>query len=110
MTSSDDPRKGVTDVKDRKTIIAGNWKMNKATGDAETLSSGIRAELADCTDVDVVLCPPFTALSTVAGTIAGTRIGLGAQNMHWESYGAYTGEVCAAMLCDVERRANVYCP
>ena len=85
----------------RKPIVAGNWKMNKVNAEAEALAAGVMRELAGVTEVDVVLCPPFTALATVGKAIAGTRIELGAQNMHWEKSGAYTGEVSAAMLRDL---------
>lgn len=82
----------------RKPIVAGNWKMNKTVAEAVELVNGLKRELAECREVDVVLCPPFTALKAVADAVAGTRIDLGAQNMHWEKSGAYTGEVAADML------------
>jgi len=85
----------------RKTIVAGNWKMNKSTGDAEDLARGITRELGDFRDVDVVLCPPFTALKVVSEAISDTVVRLGAQNMHWENSGAYTGEISAGMLRDL---------
>ncbi len=85
----------------RKPIVAGNWKMNKTVGEAQDLSTGIKIDLAECTDVEVVLCPPFTALKAVGDIIDGTQIRLGAQNMHWEKSGAYTGEVSAEMLRDI---------
>lgn len=85
----------------RKKIIAGNWKMNKSTADAQALAEDIRKELAECSEVDVVLCPPFTALKTVSDVVADTIIKLGAQNMHWEPEGAYTGEISAGMLRDL---------
>ncbi|MCX7590509.1 MAG: triose-phosphate isomerase [Kiritimatiellae bacterium] len=85
----------------RKKIIAGNWKMNKTSAEAQDLATGIKRELADCREVDVVLCPPFTALRAVSDVITDTVIKLGAQNMHWEPAGAYTGEISAAMLRDV---------
>lgn len=85
----------------RKKIIAGNWKMNMAVAEAESLASAIKLELADCREVDVALCPPFTALKVVGEAIAETSIKLGAQNMHWESDGAYTGEISARMLRDL---------
>jgi triosephosphate isomerase len=84
----------------RKKIVAGNWKMNKTLADAAHLAEGVKLELADCLDVDVVLCPPFTALKTVGDVITDTHIKLGAQNMHWEASGAFTGEVSARMLRD----------
>jgi triosephosphate isomerase len=84
--------------KKRKPIVAGNWKMNKTVAEAIDLANAIKRDLADCKDVDVVLCPPFTALKAVGDVVTGTHIDLGAQNMHWEKSGAYTGEVSAAML------------
>lgn len=88
-------------MKIRKKIVAGNWKMNKRLGEAAELTKGIVRDLDDQTEVDVVLCPPFTALRTVGETIANSPIQLGAQNMHWEPDGAYTGEVSASMLRDL---------
>jgi triosephosphate isomerase (TIM) len=85
-------------MKFRKRIIAGNWKMNKTVSEAVELSSAIRHELAGCSDVDVVLCPPFTAIAAVAESLEGTGIAFGAQNMHWEASGAYTGEISPFML------------
>ena len=85
-------------MKTRKKIIAGNWKMNKTVSEAEYLAGDIARELGDCREVDVVLCPPFTALKVVGDAIADTFIKLGAQNMHWEPDGAYTGEISAGML------------
>jgi triosephosphate isomerase len=85
----------------RKKIIAGNWKMNKGIAEAEDLASGIKMELTECREVDVVLCPPFTALRAVGEVIEATQIKLGAQNMHWETEGAYTGEISASMLRDI---------
>ncbi len=82
----------------RKLIIAGNWKMNKSVAESASLVEDIKRELADSRDVDVVLCPPFTSLSVVGEALSDTSIKLGAQNMHWESNGAYTGEVSANML------------
>jgi triosephosphate isomerase len=82
----------------RKKIIAGNWKMNKNHHEAEDLAKGIVKRVSDVIGVEVVLCPPFTSLSTVRDVIENTSIGLGAQNMHWEDKGAFTGEVSANML------------
>jgi triosephosphate isomerase len=87
--------------KNRKIIVAGNWKMNKTVADAIDLASAIKRELGGCKEVDVVLCPPFTALKAVSDVITGTHIDLGAQNMHEEKSGAYTGEVSAEMLREV---------
>ncbi len=85
-------------MKQRKRIIAGNWKMNKTASESQALAEDIKRELGECRDVEVVLCPPFTSLQTVADVVGETAIKFGAQNMHWESSGAYTGEVSAFML------------
>jgi triosephosphate isomerase len=82
----------------RKKIIAGNWKMNLNASESETLVKGILARVGDVTDVEIAVCPPFTSLSTVSGLVRGTNMGLGAQNMHWEGKGAFTGEISANML------------
>ena len=84
--------------KDRKLIIAGNWKMKKTVAEAAELVDGLKLELANQTEVDVVLCPPFTALERVSAAIRETRIRLGAQNMSEQDYGAFTGEIAAGML------------
>ncbi|MFC1462576.1 triose-phosphate isomerase [Verrucomicrobiota bacterium] len=85
----------------RKKIVAGNWKMNKSIAEAQDLAEGIKRQLAEFRDVDVVLCPPFTALKVVGEVIDSTSIKLGAQNMYSEDKGAYTGEISAAMLRDI---------
>jgi triosephosphate isomerase len=85
----------------RKKIVAGNWKMNKSLAEAVDLAEGIKADLAEFLEADVVLCPPFTALKAVSDVISDTSIKLGAQNMHWEANGAFTGEISAAMLRDL---------
>ncbi len=79
-------------------IVAGNWKMNKTPAEADELARALIAELRETAEVERVLCPPFVALGAVAPLLAGTGIGLGAQNLHWEASGAYTGEVSAPML------------
>ena len=88
-------------MKTRKKIVAGNWKMNKRIAEAAELAKGVLRELDNVTDVDVVLCPPFTALRTVGEVIANSQINLGAQNMHFEPDGAFTGEISASMLRDL---------
>ena len=72
--------------------------MNMTTEEATSLVKGLKAELAIFRGADVVVCPPFTAISTVSALVQGTHIDLGAQNMHWEKSGAYTGEVSPEML------------
>ncbi|MDF2636402.1 MAG: Triosephosphate isomerase, bacterial/eukaryotic [Pelosinus sp.] len=85
----------------RKPIIAGNWKMHNTGAQGVALVTELAKLTADAKDVDIVVCPTFTTLSTVASAIAGTNIHMGAQNMHWEKKGAFTGEITAEMLRDV---------
>jgi len=84
--------------KERKLIIAGNWKMNKTVAEALDLVAGMKRELRGVKEVDIVVCPPFTALCEVSKAILNTNIRLGAQNMNQHNYGAYTGEIAAGML------------
>lgn len=85
--------------KERKLIIAGNWKMNKTVAEALDLVRGLKIELAAVKEVDIVVCPPFTALSEVSKAILETKnIKLGAQNMSENNVGAFTGEIAAVML------------
>jgi len=84
----------------RKPILAGNWKMNMTATQARELASKLIPLVSSVKDRDIVLGPPFTALSAVAETIKGTNIGLAAQNLHWEDKGAFTGEISADMLLD----------
>jgi triosephosphate isomerase len=85
----------------RTPIIAGNWKMYKTQEEGFQLASALKQELPDIKQVKVILCPPFTALSSVKEAIEGSDILLGAQNMHWEEKGAYTGEVSPKMLLTI---------
>ncbi|MFT3782454.1 MAG: triose-phosphate isomerase [Nibricoccus sp.] len=82
----------------RKKLIAGNWKMNKTSAEALPLAKDIVTEVGKVTDVEIVVCPPFTSLETVSKAVDGSNVKLGAQNMHPEASGAYTGEVSAPML------------
>jgi len=84
--------------KERKLIIAGNWKMNKTVAEALDLVGGIRRECRDVKEVDIVVCPPFTALCEVSKAVLNTNVRLGAQNMSEHNYGAFTGEIAAGML------------
>ncbi|MCX8156859.1 MAG: triose-phosphate isomerase [Verrucomicrobiae bacterium] len=84
--------------KERKLIIAGNWKMNKTVAEALDLVNGLKRELSNVKEVDIVVCPPFTALSEVSKAILDSNIRLGAQNMSEHNVGAYTGEIAAVML------------
>ncbi|CAB4243478.1 Triosephosphate isomerase [Methylacidimicrobium sp. AP8] len=86
----------------RTKIIAGNWKMNKTVAEARSLVCELQGRLATFSGCDVVLCPPFTALASVAKLLESTpRIQLGAQNLHPAPKGAFTGEISASMLSDV---------
>ena len=98
----------------RKPFIAGNWKMNKTIAETRDLVSKISAKLREIRNVEMVLCPTFMSLMDASALLAGSGIGLGAQNMHWEEQGAFTGEISPVMvkeLCDYvilghsERRA-----
>jgi len=84
----------------RKPIIAGNWKMNKTITEALDLVRQLGMELKDVKDVDIVVCPVFTALYSVSHALEGSTIKLGAQNLFWEEKGAFTGEISAPMLKD----------
>ena len=84
--------------KDRKLIIAGNWKMNKTAAEALALVTAIKRELANVKEVDIVVCPPFTALDRVSQELLNSNIRLGAQKMRENGPGAFTGEIAAAML------------
>ncbi len=82
----------------RKPIIAGNWKMNKNVTESLELVKDLRFKLADVSDVEVVVCPPFTAIYSVYQFLKGSNIKVGAQNCYFEKKGAFTGEVSPSML------------
>jgi triosephosphate isomerase len=84
--------------KERKLIIAGNWKMNKTTAEAADLVQDLKLDLANIKEVDIVVCPPYTALGEVSKLVLASNIRLGAQNMSEHNFGAYTGEIAAGML------------
>jgi triosephosphate isomerase len=84
----------------RTLIVAGNWKMNKTVGEARELVAEFVPLVKDMPDIKTVLCPPSPALLPVSALLEGTDIGLGAQNMHWEANGAYTGELAPAMVAE----------
>ena len=84
--------------KERKLIIAGNWKMNKTVAESLELAKGLVRELKEVKEVDIAICPPFTALSEVSKAVIDSNIRLGAQNMSQNGYGAHTGEIAAGML------------
>jgi len=82
----------------RKPIIAGNWKLNKTIREAIDLVTGLKRNLYDVNEVDIVVCPPFTAISPVSEVLSESNIGVGGQNLYLEETGAFTGEVSASML------------
>ena len=84
----------------RKPVIAGNWKMFNTTSEAATLVNELIPVVARFSDREIVVCPPFTALAAVRPILGETGIKLGAQNVHWEDKGAFTGEISPAMLKD----------
>ena len=82
----------------RKPIVAGNWKMNTTIAEGLALVDEMLPRLQALDAVERVVCPPFVSLSAIAERLRGTDVGVGAQNMHPESKGAFTGEVAPAML------------
>jgi triosephosphate isomerase len=86
---------------DRKPLIAGNWKMHTTVREAQELASAVVRAAAKVTDREVMIAPPYTALAAVGKMLADTGVKLGAQNVHWEDEGAFTGEISAPMLRDV---------
>lgn len=84
----------------RKPIIAGNWKMHKTIAEGVAFINAVKAEIVD-TDVEALVCAPFTLLPSLVEAAKGTSIKIGAQNMHFEDKGAFTGEVSADMLLDI---------
>ena len=85
-------------IVERKPLIAGNWKMNLDLDEAVALVKAVADSIMGVEEVDVLVAPPFTALHTVKLAIGNSRIFLGAQNMHWEMSGAFTGEISGRML------------
>ncbi|WP_414564610.1 MULTISPECIES: triose-phosphate isomerase [unclassified Anabaena] len=85
----------------RKIVIAGNWKMFKTQAETQEFLRGFLPNLEETPEGrEVVLCPPFTNLNVLSKTLHGSRIQLGAQNIHWEENGAYTGEISGPMLTE----------
>jgi len=82
----------------RKPFIAGNWKMNKTPAEAREMVENLKDLVAEVSGVDMAVCPPAVDLDAVQEVLADSEISLGAQNMHWETSGAFTGEISAAML------------
>src|SRR3990167_5907609 len=85
----------------RKKLLAGNWKMFKTVGDALALVRKLKISVGQVRDREVAVCPPFTSLKSVSEILSDTQIRLGAQNMHYEKEGAFTGEISPDMLADL---------
>jgi len=86
----------------RKKIVAANWKMNMTQAESARFVQSLLLDLGDITDVEVVIIPPFTAIAKVMEALGASQgIKVGAQNMHWEPNGAFTGEISAALLRDL---------
>ena len=85
----------------RKPFIAGNWKMNKTVSEAEELVKGLKNLVSDVEDVEIAVCPPAIDLVSVQNIIKDSNVKLGAQNMHWEESGAFTGEMSGPMLKEI---------
>jgi len=85
----------------RKTIIAGNWKMNKTAADTRAFIEELKPMVSRAKWCDIVLCVPFVDLPAAIRATKGSRVAVGAQNMHYENAGAFTGEVSAEMLASL---------
>ncbi|MDD5726983.1 MAG: triose-phosphate isomerase [Victivallales bacterium] len=85
----------------RKTVIAGNWKMNKTVAETKALIKELKTLVADLKTAEIIVCPPFTALEAAVEAAAGSSLKVGAQNVHWAEAGAFTGEISAAMLREI---------
>ena len=84
----------------RRLIIAGNWKMNKTVEEAVSIAIGLKRKFYTFSEADIVICPPFTALSKVNEALVDSSIMLGGQDVYWEEEGAFTGEISPGMLKD----------
>lgn len=85
----------------RNPLVAGNWKMNKTVAETRDLVFKLSLQLREIGGVEKVLCPPFMSLMAASALLEGSGIGLGAQNMHWEEKGAFTGEVSPPMVKEI---------
>ncbi|MFB3142501.1 MAG: triose-phosphate isomerase, partial [Acidobacteriota bacterium] len=89
-----------TEQNSRKHFVAGNWKMFKTRDEAQTTVREVVGLVGNIQTADIVVCPPFTALAAVEEILTGSVVQLGAQNVHWQDEGAFTGEVSVSMLVD----------
>jgi triosephosphate isomerase len=91
----------------RRPVIAGNWKMYKTQAEARAYFAALAPLVAGSTHCDIVVAPPFTALAAAVEAAKGTSISIAAQDMHWETEGAFTGEISAGMLLEAGCRAVI---
>jgi triosephosphate isomerase (TIM) len=89
-------------VSSRTPLIAGNWKMNKTVAEAEDFIQALLPRVSTADHVDVAICPPFTALTPMVDSTRGSRVQVFAQTMHQAEFGAFTGEISAAMLAELD--------
>jgi len=82
-------------------IIAANWKMHKTTGETADFCRSILKDEKQFGEVEVLICPPYTSLTTASGILNGSTLNLGAQDLHWKQEGAFTGEISGSMLRDL---------
>ena len=94
----------------RKTIIAGNWKMNKTPAEAKALIEEMKPLLSKTTWCEMVLCVPFTDIQAAVKAAKGSKIAIGAENMHFEKSGAFTGEISADMLKELGVKYVIIAP
>jgi triosephosphate isomerase len=85
----------------RKLLMAGNWKMNKTVSEAVCVAKALKCALSDVTEIEILVCPTFIGLYAVNNEIRGSNINLGAQDIFWETKGAFTGEISPVMIKDV---------
>lgn len=102
MKNASSSVKNLTELPVRKIVIAGNWKMYKTQAESQEFLKGFLPSLEETPqDREVVLCVPFTDLNLLSKSLHGSRVQLGAQNVHWEDCGAYTGEISGLMLTEI---------
>lgn len=102
MKNASSSVKNLTELPVRKIVIAGNWKMYKTQAESQEFLKGFLPSLEETPqDREVVLCVPFTDLNLLSKSLHGSRVQLGAQNVHWEDCGAYTGEISGPMLTEI---------
>jgi len=99
-TEQGQPQQDQAEQISRKHVVAGNWKMFKTRDEAQATVREVVGLVGNIQNVDIVVCPPFTALGAVEEILTGSVVQLGAQNVHWQDEGAFTGEVSVSMLAD----------